>query len=88
MWKQTVIHLHRTNVVKNIYMETKNKGKIIRRISWTETLRLLEPGQTIEADLIDRINIVRHITRISKEESKKFSTKKVSETRIEIRRIM
>lgn len=68
-------------------METNNKGKIIRRISWTETLRSLESGQTIEADLIDRINIVRHITRISKEENKRFSTKKISDLKIEIRRI-
>ena len=67
-------------------METKNKGKIIRRISWTETLRQLEVGQTIETDLVDRINIVRHTTRISKEENKKFSTKKLSETRMEVKR--
>ena len=69
-------------------METKNRGKIIRRISWTETLRNLEAGQVIETDLIDRINIVRHITRISREENKKFSTKKINETRMEVRRII
>ena len=69
-------------------METKNRGKIIRRISWTETLRKLDAGQVIETDLVDRINIVRHITRISKEENKKFSTKKINETRMEVRRII
>ena len=69
-------------------METKNKGKIIRRISWTETLRKLETGQVIETDLVDRINIVRHITRISREENKKFSTKKINETRMEVWRII
>ncbi|MDR1371438.1 MAG: hypothetical protein LBJ72_15150 [Dysgonamonadaceae bacterium] len=69
-------------------MEAKNKGKIIKRISWTETLRSLESGQIIEADLIDRINVVRHITRISKEENKKFSTKKLNEAKIEIKRLM
>jgi len=68
-------------------METKNRGKIIRRISWTETLRHLEAGQVVETDLIDRINIVRHITRISKEENKKFSTKKINDTRMEVWRI-
>jgi hypothetical protein len=68
-------------------METKNKGKIVRRISWTETLRLLEPGQIITADLVDRINVVRHITRISKEENKRFSTKKINDDKMEIRRL-
>ncbi|MDR3061225.1 MAG: hypothetical protein LBU57_03810 [Dysgonamonadaceae bacterium] len=68
-------------------MKTKNKGKIIRRISWTETLRMLETEQIITADLADRINIVRHITRISKEENKKFSTKKINNNKIEIRRL-
>ncbi len=68
-------------------METVNKGKIIKRIAWTETLRGMEIGQVIEADLIDRINIVRHITRISKEEEKKFTTKKMSKGKIEIKRI-
>ena len=69
-------------------METKNKGKIIKRISWTETLRRLEAGQVVETDLVDRINVVRHITRLSKEENKKFSTKKINETRMEVRRII
>ncbi len=68
-------------------METNSKGKIIVKISWSETLRSLEPGQVIEADLIDRINIVRHITRISKAEKKIFSTKKISESRMEITRV-
>ncbi|MDR1719003.1 MAG: hypothetical protein LBR67_02615 [Dysgonamonadaceae bacterium] len=68
-------------------MEIKNKGKIIKRISWTETLRAMEPDHIIEVDLIDRINIVRHITRISKEENKKFSTRKISDKRMEIKRI-
>lgn len=68
-------------------MKTKNKGKIVKRISWTETLRLLEPEQIIIADLVDRINIVRHITRISKEENKKFSTKKINSDKMEIRRL-
>ncbi len=65
----------------------KNKGKIITRISWTETLRGLEVGQVIEANLADRINIVRHIARISKKEGKKFSTHKVNAQIVEIRRI-
>ena len=68
-------------------MGTKNKGKIVKRISWTETLRSLEVNQVIEASLLDRINIVRHITRISKAENKKFSTHKINETKIEIQRI-
>ena len=65
----------------------KNKGKIIKRISWTDTLRALEIGQIIEADLVDRINIVRHISRISKQENKKFSTHKIDCDTVEISRI-
>ncbi len=68
-------------------METKTKGKVIKRIAWTETIRNLGVNEVIEADLIDRINVVRHITRISKEENKKFSTRKISNTKMEIERI-
>ena len=67
-------------------METKNKGKIIKRISWTETLRALKVGEIIEADLKERINIVRHISRISKEENKIFHTHKINEKTVEITR--
>lgn len=67
-------------------METKKRGKIIKRISWTETLRALEIGQIIEADLKERINIVRHISRISKEENKIFRTHKVNDKIVEITR--
>ena len=66
----------------------KNKGKIISRISWTDTLRGLEVGQVVEGKLADRINIVRHIARISKIENKKFSTHKVNAQIVEIRRLL
>ena len=65
----------------------KNKGKIVTRISWTETLRGLEVGQVVEGNLADRINIVRHIARISKTENKKFSTHKVNAHIVEVLRI-
>ena len=64
-----------------------NKGKIIMKISWTETLRSLEIGQVVEGNLADRINIVRHIARISKAENKKFSTHKLNARIVEIRRV-
>ena len=67
-------------------METIKKGKIIKRISWTETLRGLQVGEYVIANLSERINIVRHISRISKEENKKFSTKKRNDVKVEIRR--
>ena len=65
-----------------------SKGKVIMRISWTDTLRTLAVGQVIEADLIDRINIVRHISRISKLDNRKFSTRKISKNKVEIMRIL
>ncbi len=68
-------------------MELKNKGKIVRKICWTETLRNLEVNQIIEADLTERINVVRHITRISKEDNKKFSTRKISQVKMEVKRV-
>lgn len=68
-------------------MKTENKGKIIKRISWTETLRALKVNQIIETDLAERINIVRHISRISKEENKKFTTRKLDKSRLEVKRI-
>ena len=67
-------------------MESIKKGKIIKKISWTETLRKMEVGEFVKANLSERINIVRHITRISKEESKKFSTKKLDSEKIEVKR--
>ena len=67
-------------------METTKKGKIIKKISWTETLRKMEVGEFVKANLSERINIVRHITRISKKESKKFSTKKLDSEKIEVKR--
>ncbi len=68
-------------------METESKGKIIKKISWTDTLRGLKIGQIVEADLADRINIVRHITRISKEDGTKFTTKKLDKGKLEIKRV-
>ena len=67
-------------------MEAIKKGKIIKKISWTETLRKMEVGEFVKANLSERINIVRHITRISKEENKKFSTKKLDSEKIEVKR--
>ena len=67
-------------------MEAIKKGKIIKKISWTETLRKMEVGEFVKASLSERINIVRHITRISKEENKKFSTKKLDSEKVEVRR--
>jgi len=67
-------------------MEGIRKGKIIKRISWTETLRSLQVGEYVVANLSERINIVRHISRISKEENKKFSTKKRNDVKVEIKR--
>ena len=66
----------------------KNKGKIIMKISWTETLRAMEIGDVVEGKLADRINIVRHIARISQAENKKFSTHKVNDHIVEVRRIL
>ena len=65
----------------------KRKGKIVKRISWTETLRQMEVGEFIHADLSERINIVRHITRIGKEEDKVFSTKKLDCRKVEVSRV-
>lgn len=73
--------------IKYLIMKTENKGKIIKRISWTETLRALKVNQIIETDLAERINIVRHISRISKEENKKFTTRKLDKSRLEVKRI-
>ncbi|MCL2649670.1 MAG: hypothetical protein FWD60_01435 [Candidatus Azobacteroides sp.] len=67
-------------------MEAIKKGKIIKKISWTKTLRKMEVGEFVMANLSERINIVRHITRICKEENKKFSTKKLDEEKIEVKR--
>ena len=67
-------------------MEATKKGKIIKKISWTETLRKMEVGEFVKANLSERINVVRHITRISKEENKKFSTKKLDSEKIEVKR--
>ncbi len=57
------------------------------RVAWSETLRALKVGEVIETVLIDRINVVRHISRISKLEDKKFTTRKTGKNRLEIERI-
>ena len=67
-------------------MDAIKKGKIIKKISWTETLRKMEIGEFVKANLSERINIVRHISRISKEENKKFSTKKLDDAKVEVKR--
>ena len=69
-------------------MDANKKGKIVKKVSWTETLRGLQVGEYVIANLSERINIVRHITRISKEENKKFSTKKRDDVRVEVKREM
>lgn len=81
-----VFKMYRTNVYKLFHMETMKIGKIIMRISWTETLRAMEVDDVIEASLADRINIVRHISRISKSENKKFCTEKIDEKTVLIKR--
>jgi len=68
-------------------MDAIKKGKIVKRISWTETLRNMEVGDFIHANLSERINIVRHITRICQLEGKTFRTKKLNDSRIEIIRL-
>jgi len=68
--------------IKNI-----KKGKIIKRISWTETLRNMEVGEFIHANLSERINIVRHITRMHQLENKVFRTKKLNASKVEIVRV-
>ncbi len=78
--------MNKTNVYILIKMEASKKGKIIKKISWTGTLRQMEVGEFVKANLSERINIVRHITRISKEENKKFSTKKLDGKKIEVKR--
>jgi len=70
-----------------IEMSTIQKGKIVKRISWTETLRNMKVGEFIHASLSERINIVRHITRIHHLENKVFSTKKLNDSKIEIVRV-
>ena len=81
--------MNKTNVYNLIHkfkMDELKKGKIIKKISWTKTLRKMEVGEFVRANLSERINIVRHITRISKEENKRFSTKKIDELKLLIRR--
>jgi len=68
-------------------MDAIKKGKIVKRVSWTETLRNMEVGDFIHANLSERINIVRHITRIRQLENKLFRTKKLNDSRIEILRL-
>jgi len=68
-------------------MITRKKAKLIKRVSWTETLRSMEIGEFVEAELVDRINIVRHISRISKQENKKFSTEKADKYKLIVTRI-
>ena len=67
-------------------MDTIRKGKIVKKISWTETIKGLQVGEYVIGDLADRINIVRHISRISKEENKRFRTKKLDSTKVEVKR--
>jgi hypothetical protein len=68
-------------------MMALRKGLLIMRISWTDTLRAMETGEFVEAKLVERINIVRHISRLSKLENKKFSTRKVDKNKLIIIRI-
>ncbi len=68
-------------------MCANKKGKIVKRVSWTETLRNMEVGEFIHADLSERINIVRNISRIAKEENKIFSTKKLNSLKVEVTRV-
>jgi len=68
-------------------MCTIKKGKLIKRISWTETLRNMEVGEFIYANLSERINIVRHITRIHQLENKVFRTKKLNDSKMEVIRV-
>lgn len=69
-------------------MEERKKGRLVMRISWTQTLRNMEVDEVIEANLSERINIVRHITRISKLENKKFMTRKLGKSKMEIIRLV
>jgi len=73
--------------IKMCVIKNKKKGKIIKKISWTETLRNMEVGEFIHANLSERINIVRHITRIHQMEDKVFRTKKLNISTVEIIRV-
>jgi len=65
----------------------QRRAKLIKRVSWTETLRAMEPGEFIEAELSERINIVRHITRIGKLDNKKFTTRKTGRNKLIVTRV-
>lgn len=66
-------------------MTEPKRGTLIMRISWTETLRAMKIGEFVEAKLVDRINIVRHISRISKLENKRFTTNKIGKEKLIVR---
>lgn len=68
-------------------MAAPKKAKLIMRISWTETLRAMNVYEFVEAELIDRINIVRHISHINKLENKRFVTRKIDKNTLIVTRV-